>query len=103
MFGALTPRQGCSAAQVSDNGILVIGGFGNQRYFKDCLMLDVRNNHFSRDAHLPAEVFPFAVPTVADVKTQKCVTIDWKTYQVFINENNQWSSGVDIRPKMNQH
>jgi hypothetical protein len=29
MFGALTPRQGCAAAQVSDTGILVIGGFGN--------------------------------------------------------------------------
>ena len=99
MFGALTPRQGCAAAQVNEHSILVIGGFGNQRYFKDCLLLDTRTNHFNRDAHLPAEVFPFAVPTLADMSTHKCVTVDWKTYQVFVNDGAQWSAGIDIRPK----
>lgn len=97
MFGALTPRQGCAAAQVSDDGILVIGGFGNQRYFKDCLLLDTRTNHFNRDAHLPSEVFPFAVPTLADQNSGTCVTVDWKSYQVFVKQGETWSQGVPLK------
>jgi hypothetical protein len=85
---------------VNENGILVIGGFGNQRYFKDCLLLDVRTNHFTRDAHLPQEVFPFAVPTLADPSTNVCVTVDWKSYNVFVSDGNTWSAGVDLKPKV---
>jgi hypothetical protein len=72
-----TARQGLGSCQIDDKGILVFGGFTG-RHTMDSFYIDVDAKQISKnDGQLPIVTFPFAVPSLSDVKKQIGFTVDW--------------------------
>ena len=86
----IQPRQGLGAAQFNGETIIIMGGFGG-KYFSESVSLNVLNGQATKTRmQMPANCFPFAVPTVSDGDSGEIFTVDWTTYKMFRYKNDAW-------------
>lgn len=85
----LTARQGLGTCQIDDKNILIVGGYTGS-YSKDGYILNVATKKLKRTQNLPADCFPFAVPTIADTTAKIAYTVDWTRYKLFRYKADIW-------------
>jgi len=76
-----------------------MGGFGG-KYFNESLALNVTTGVTQKTrSQMPANCFPFAVPTVSDCNASEIYTVDWSTYKMFGYRNEVWSELANLRAR----
>ena len=85
----LTARQGLGTCQIDDKSILIVGGYTGA-YSKDGYILNVATKKLRKTPNLPADCFPFAVPTIADTTSKIAYTVDWTRYKLFRYKADSW-------------
>ena len=94
----ITARQGAGMCQVSDEEIVIVGGF-NGKFLNDYYTLqydpasgEPRKIYRAENVSMSGTftLFPFQVPTLGDVKNKQAITVDWQTMALYRMQNNTW-------------
>lgn len=94
----IAERQGLGAAQLDNEGIMIVGGFGG-KFLNESLYLHVGQNKIYKTKDQPTEnMFPFAVPTVSKPEEATLYTVDWTAYKLFRFKNQKWQTLVSLKP-----
>lgn len=81
-FTQFSARQGLGSCQIDQKGILIVGGYSG-KHTSDSFYIDVNTKEISKtQGQLPLPTFPFAVPTLSDVKRQLGFSVDWCSYKL---------------------
>ena len=51
------------------------------------------------DKQLPVDIFPFAVPTLADVQSNVAYTVDWQKFRMYRFKDNAWNMCAAFKDK----
>lgn len=83
--------------QVSQDEIIIVGGF-NGKFSNETFFLNVNTNRVRKAYNeLKDAIFPFQVPTVADPWNKSVLTVDWQTYKLYEFKNDKWEFKKKIR------
>ncbi len=82
---------------MNSEDIVIVGGF-HGRFSNETFYLNVKKNVLNKaSSEISDNIFPFQVPTVADLATGSIYTVDWQTYKIYELKNNQWSFKKRVR------
>lgn len=104
----ITARQGAGMCQLSDEEIIIVGGF-NGKFLNDYYTIQYDQSTGEPSKVYRAEnlsmsgtftLFPFQVPTMGDASLKQAITIDWQTMALYRMQNNSWKYVQHIK---NQH
>ena len=105
----LSARQGAGMCQISNEELIIVGGF-NGKFLSDfyTIQLDQNNGqarniskHENNKVNQQQTLFPFQVPTVGDPSRREAYSIDWQNMALYQFRNNQWTYLQHVKNQAN--
>ena len=97
---AFPERQGAGVSQITNEEIVIFGGFSG-KFLRECYLYNVSRNTMTKATNQPdIDLFAFQMPTVLDKSggQNKIITADWQSKRIIEYEyNGRFKSIKDMR------